>query len=291
MTLSSRTSNSKHNMEDFNHPNEEGFSDPEEEEEEEEEDLNDESTGDELLLSLSPPLILTHSPPTSDLLFFPIFQPNHQNKVPQTHEGTSVHQHDDHSLHQTRHRRNGPRTALDEIITPPFAWATDRPATVHTIKYLLDNNIPIISGEVQCKRCAFRCNIELDLQSKFWDIKVFINRNIERLYQRAPKEWTNPVLLDCKECKQKNCMKPVIPSNLESINWLFLLLGSLLGCCNLEQLKYFCMHNKQHRTGAKDRVLYTTYVTLYKQLDPEGNFVGCTIQHMLHSASNSIQRV
>ncbi|KAL1809528.1 hypothetical protein ACET3Z_026518 [Daucus carota] len=28
----------------------------------------------------------------------------------------------------------------------------------------------------------------------------------------------------------------------------------MLGCCTVEQLKYFCKHTKNHRTGAKDRV-------------------------------------
>lgn len=180
---------------------------------------------------------------------------------------------DDHSPLQKRHRRNSPQSAADEIIPPPFAWATNRPATVHTIRYLLDNNISTISGEVQCKRCDARCDIELDLESKFWELKMFIMKNFESLNQRAPKEWMNPKLPDCQECKQRDCMKPVISPKHHSINWLFLLLGNLLGCCTLEQLKYFCMHTKQHRTGAKDRVLFTTYVMLCKQLDPEGSFV------------------
>ncbi|KAH7510958.1 hypothetical protein FEM48_ZijujUnG0061700 [Ziziphus jujuba var. spinosa] len=46
----------------------------------------------------------------------------------------------------------------------------------------------------------------------------------------------------------------------------------MLGCCTLEQLKYFCKHTKNHRTGAKDRVLYLTYLGLCKQLDPTGPF-------------------
>ncbi|WOH09609.1 hypothetical protein DCAR_0729067 [Daucus carota subsp. sativus] len=46
----------------------------------------------------------------------------------------------------------------------------------------------------------------------------------------------------------------------------------MLGCCTVEQLKYFCKHTKNHRTGAKDRVLYLTYLAICKQLDPKGPF-------------------
>ncbi|KAL4352204.1 hypothetical protein GQ457_06G007910 [Hibiscus cannabinus] len=50
------------------------------------------------------------------------------------------------------------------------------------------------------------------------------------------------------------------------------LLGKMLGCCKLSELKYFCKHTKNHKTGAKDRVLYLTYMGLCKQLDPTGPF-------------------
>jgi hypothetical protein len=46
----------------------------------------------------------------------------------------------------------------------------------------------------------------------------------------------------------------------------------MLGCCTLDQLKYFCKHTKNHRTGAKDRVLFLAYLGLCKQLDPNGPF-------------------
>ncbi|THG02676.1 hypothetical protein TEA_012074 [Camellia sinensis var. sinensis] len=78
--------------------------------------------------------------------------------------------------------------------------------------------------------------------------------------------------VQCKFCEQENNAKPVISEKKKSINWLFLLLGQMIGCCTLEQLKYFCKHTKNHRTGAKDRVLYLTYLGLCKQLDPNGPF-------------------
>ena len=45
------------------------------------------------------------------------------------------------------------------------------------------------------------------------------------------------------------------------------LLGQMLGCCNVKQLKYFCKYNNHHRISAKNRVLYLTYLELCKQLD------------------------
>ncbi|KAF9684343.1 hypothetical protein SADUNF_Sadunf04G0108500 [Salix dunnii] len=45
-----------------------------------------------------------------------------------------------------------------------------------------------------------------------------------------------------------------------------------IGCCTLDQLKYFCKHTKNHRIGAKDRVLFLAYLGLCKQLNPNGPF-------------------
>ncbi|XXG81365.1 hypothetical protein AAC387_Pa09g2020 [Persea americana] len=178
-----------------------------------------------------------------------------------------------HRPHKRRRLNSPQRVEDDEIIPPPFKWATNRPATVHTLNYLRDNNIRFICGEVQCKKCNARYKIHHNLQRKFSEIRSFIIENVESFNQRAPTVWMNPKLPDCKECKKVDSMKPVISPEKSSINWLFLLLGNLLGCCTLEQLKYFCKHTQQHRTGAKDRVLFAVYVTLCKQLEPEGSFV------------------
>lgn len=89
---------------------------------------------------------------------------------------------------------------------------------------------------------------------------------------RAPAIWMNPVLPTCRFCNPDGSLKPDFPKNKKDINWLFLLLGQMLGCCTLEQLKYFCKHTKNHRTGAKDRVLFLTYLALCKQLDPNGPY-------------------
>lgn len=130
----------------------------------------------------------------------------------------------------------------------------------------------MITGAVQCKRCEHQFEIDYDLKKKFREVGSFIAENKDAMHDRAPSVWMNPVLPTCQFCQQENCVKPIIADKKKYINWLFLLLGQMLGCCTLEQLKYFCKHTKNHRTGAKDRVLYLTYLGLCKQLDPNGPF-------------------
>lgn len=163
------------------------------------------------------------------------------------------------------------RPGKSEIIMAQYPWATTRRATIYTLEYLLSKGLNIISGEVQCKRCDKQYEIEYDLQQKFQEISSFVSKNKFSMRDRAPPCWMNPTLPNCKFCDQSNCVKPV-SSKKRSINWLFLLLGQMLGCCKLSELKYFCKHTKNHRTGAKDRVLYLTYLGLCKQLDPRGPF-------------------
>ncbi|KAF3435608.1 hypothetical protein FNV43_RR22699 [Rhamnella rubrinervis] len=174
-----------------------------------------------------------------------------------------------------RVRRNptqAPREGKSETVPAPFPWATTHRATVHSYDYLVGKQIFTITGEVQCKRCERQYEMEYDLKEKFNEVAVFIFNNKCTMHDRAPSVWMNPVLPTCKSCKQENSAKPIISEKKKTINWLFLLLGQMLGCCTLEQLKYFCKHTKNHRTGAKDRVLYLTYLGLCKQLDPTGPF-------------------
>ncbi|XP_030522839.1 uncharacterized protein LOC115735626 [Rhodamnia argentea] len=158
-----------------------------------------------------------------------------------------------------------------ECIPAPFPWATTRRATVQSMGHLLANRIESIAGVVQCRRCERVFEIEYDLRQKFLEVGAFIVENKGIMHDRAPEEWTSPVLPRCGSCGQENAARPVIVGR-DGINWLFLLLGQMLGCCTLEQLKYFCEHTGNHRTGAKDRLLYYTYLGLCKQLDPTGPF-------------------
>ncbi|KAJ6365106.1 hypothetical protein OIU76_029972 [Salix suchowensis] len=138
-----------------------------------------------------------------------------------------------------RKRRNpsqGPREGKGETVPVLYSWAMDRRATVRSLEYLLSRKIETITGLVQCKRCEKQYEMGFDFGS------------------------------------QENSAKPVIANKKRKINWLFLLLGQMLGCCTLDQLKYFCKHTKNHRTGAKDRVLFLAYLGLCKQLDPNGPF-------------------
>jgi len=151
----------------------------------------------------------------------------------------------------------------------PFPWATDQPATVHTQQYLLDNNVRTIKGKVHCKSCDKEFEYSLNLEQKLAELRNLIDNEIDNWHNRAPSEWLNPVYPTCVYCRTQSNTKPIVAKDKKEINWLFLLLGQMLGCCTLDHLKYFCEHNNIHRTGAKDRLLYLTYINLVKQLLPD----------------------
>ncbi|CAH2051576.1 unnamed protein product [Thlaspi arvense] len=162
-------------------------------------------------------------------------------------------------------RRNSSRVAVernvgDKEIVPVQPY----PAIIHTLSDLLTNNITVISGQVYCRPCEKTETLEYNLKEKFEELERYIKENKEVMRQRAPSVWMYPKLIRCGLCD--NEMKPVISLNKEEINWLFLLLGQMLGCCTLEQLKYYCHKTSQHRTGSKDRILYSTYLGLCMQL-------------------------
>ncbi|KAL1833204.1 hypothetical protein DCAR_0103274 [Daucus carota subsp. sativus] len=170
----------------------------------------------------------------------------------------------------TRVTRRNPTKYQD--VPQPYPWATTKRATVHTLDHLDSLQIKTISGQMQCKKCEREYEMELDLHEKFIEIASFMAKNKFAMRDRAPANLMNPALPTCKFCDQEGSVKPVISDKKKTINWLFLFLGQMLGCCTLEQLKYFCKHTKNHRTGAKDRVLYLTYLAICKQLDPSGPF-------------------
>ncbi|XVE61812.1 hypothetical protein DITRI_Ditri06bG0069300 [Diplodiscus trichospermus] len=176
------------------------------------------------------------------------------------------------ALYQPRVRRNPfqtPKQGKSETIDAPYPWATTRRATVHDLNHLQSQGITMITGDLECNGCQETKKIEYNLEEKFRKIKDFVAANKSAMHDRAPTAWMNPRLDSCETCGYT--LKPVVGKKRE-INWLFLLLGQMLGCCKLSELKYFCKHSKNHRTGAKDRLLYLTYLGLCKQLDPQGPF-------------------
>ncbi|KAM1106137.1 hypothetical protein ACFX13_003083 [Malus domestica] len=212
----------------------------------------------------SHPLQLSSSHP----LYMTKLQSSSSPSMPLPNPGVPTSRH----LRARRNPTQGPREGKSETVPAPFPWATTRRAMVHSLEYLHSRQIVTITGEVQCKRCERQYEMDYNLKEKFLEVGSFIAGNKSMMRDRAPSVWMNPVLPACKFCKQENSAKPIIGDKKKVINWLFLLLGQMLGCCTLEQLKYFCKHTKNHRTGAKDRVLYLTYLGLCKQLDPNGPF-------------------
>ncbi|XP_014499405.1 uncharacterized protein LOC106760490 [Vigna radiata var. radiata] len=159
-----------------------------------------------------------------------------------------------------------------ETVPALFPWAKNQRATVHSKEYLLENNINTIKGKVHCKRCEHEFELSLNLEEKLNDLCEIISKGKHKWHNRAPRVWMSPVFPKCPLCERESSSRPIIAKNKKEINWLFLLLGQMLGCCTLNHLKYFCKHNEIHRTGAKDRLLYDTYKTLINQLLP-GFFV------------------
>ncbi|XP_062094282.1 uncharacterized protein LOC133800340 [Humulus lupulus] len=157
---------------------------------------------------------------------------------------------------------------------PLYPWAMAQPCKVRRFGYLLQNRITAIRGDIRCKNCKQEFEMELDLTKEFLEVGTFVERTKEDMRERAPLSWLKPELPICPSCHQDYCEPVVIDSQSDgyNINWLFLLLAQLLGCCTLQQLKLFCKTNEIHRTGAKDRLLYLTYLNLCKQLHPKGPF-------------------
>lgn len=165
------------------------------------------------------------------------------------------------------------RSPKNKNIEAPFPWATSKRATVHTLEYLLSHKLTTITGIVECRNCHAQREIEFDLMEKFKKVSDFILENKQELYNREMIDWMMvPMFLNCNSCWFKNCMKPVISQKKRGINWLFYLLGDMIGCCTILQLQYFCRHTQGLRYVNKDQLIYFTYFELCKQLLPEGPF-------------------
>ncbi|CAG7875672.1 unnamed protein product [Brassica rapa] len=166
------------------------------------------------------------------------------------------------------YRSQSSRNRKEETIPPPYPWATNKRGTIQSLENLESKQITTITGDVQCKHCDKVYQISYNLREKFSQVEnVFVTRK-RLMRERAPTFWTNPDPMRCDLCGRDKAVKPLIAERKSQINWLFLLLGQMLGYCTLEQLKNFCKHSRSHRTGAKDRVLYLTYLGLCKMLDP-----------------------
>ncbi|KAM0939162.1 hypothetical protein DsansV1_C21g0167661 [Dioscorea sansibarensis] len=170
------------------------------------------------------------------------------------------------------HSRRTNTSSPPSTITPPYPWSTNLRATIHPLSYLISHNLTTITDTMQCRQCNTDHSISYQLEPCFRTLSTFIRDNKHAMHDRAPTVWLNPNYPTCPSCSEPKSLRPLLCLKKRRINWLFLLLGQTLGFCTLEQLKYFCKHTKNHRTGAKDRVLYLTYLALCKQLDPSGPY-------------------
>ncbi|KAK8561824.1 hypothetical protein V6N13_149027 [Hibiscus sabdariffa] len=167
-----------------------------------------------------------------------------------------------------------PPPSPDSIFRPmvPFLQVSPLPIEAH-IATGLNPNANAVSRASRARRNPSQVTtetiprpfpwIEYDLREKFGEISDFIKENKFLLHDRAPPEWMSPNLPSCESCG--GAVKPV--GTKKKSCW-----GGCWGCCKLSELKYFCKHTKNHKTGAKDRVLYLTYMGLCKQLDPTKPF-------------------
>ncbi|EPS69038.1 hypothetical protein M569_05737, partial [Genlisea aurea] len=155
-----------------------------------------------------------------------------------------------------------------ETIEAPFVWATNLRAKLHSMAQLLSDGIRSISGEMQCQRCNGNFVHSYDLEEKFWEVNGYIIENGGKMLQRAPERWLRPIYPSCSLCMESECARPVISEKKRNINWLFLFLGQMIGSCTLDQLRYYCKHTENHRTGAKDRLVFLVYMSISMQLLP-----------------------
>ncbi|CAF2105933.1 unnamed protein product [Brassica napus] len=129
----------------------------------------------------------------------------------------------------------------DDTIPPPFPWATNKRGWIQSLENLASKQITTITGEVQCKHCEKVYQVSYNLREKFSEVENIFVMGKWIMRERAPAIWTNPEPARCDLCGRDKAVKP---------------------------LKNFCKHSKSHRTGAKNRVLYLTYLGLCKMLEP-----------------------
>lgn len=88
-------------------------------------------------------------------------------------------------------------------IPPPFPWATNRLATVHSREYLLQNNIYSIAGTVRCMGCKKTFNMRFDLEEQLDQLRKFVQKESEKMRGMAPAAWVKPGLPKCQYCGRR----------------------------------------------------------------------------------------
>ncbi|XP_056690597.1 uncharacterized protein [Spinacia oleracea] len=72
-----------------------------------------------------------------------------------------------------------------ETIRPPFPWAKDRRAKVHSMNYLVANRINTISGEVKCNKCEQVSTLNFNLREKFQEVDNFMQTEEHDMHNRV----------------------------------------------------------------------------------------------------------
>ncbi|MED6110572.1 hypothetical protein PIB30_044338 [Stylosanthes scabra] len=194
------------------------------------------------------------------------FSPTHSSSLVMLSQHQELAQPSKLQAARRRAKKATKKTTKTATVPQPFPWATTKRTIVHTLEHLFANKIISISGTVECKACQKQYDMQFNLQEKFHEVERFILRKIQGMHDRAPHCWMNPALSKCGLCD--NTMVPMMPKRKRNINWLFLFLGQMIGCCSHYQLKYFNSHQDIISTVAKNRLVYLVYLGLNKQLKP-----------------------
>ncbi|GER28962.1 hydroxyproline-rich glycoprotein family protein [Striga asiatica] len=174
---------------------------------------SDDNHADLLTLSLST-FHRTPAAPPPPLLINPALSAFHHPLPPPPSAAISIPSPSSSVARPRRQRRNPSRTpsaGKSPTIPPPYPWATDRRATVHSLDYLISRQISAVSGDVECKRCERRYSVEFDLRQKFSEVGSYIAAHKSSMHQRAPAGWCSPALLRCRFCEQDNSARPLDP--------------------------------------------------------------------------------
>ncbi|XP_021849478.1 uncharacterized protein [Spinacia oleracea] len=173
-----------------------------------------------------------------------------------------------------------------EYPQPLYPHAKPEPAKIHSLNYLLQNHILIVSKDFKCgnSECNQMYKVTYDIQTKFQELVEFIRTEKDKSLNGgvAPEKWLTPTttLPECSNCRRKCDVDSLLGSDdrvsesaYHKIDWLFLLLGRLLGVCEWNQLNYFCINNNIDRSvngmvASTSQLLYRVYFDLCRQLQP-----------------------